>query len=88
MTMSMIEYNTLNYIMYKEAMAKMEAQENEAKAARDDEVKKQLKYGSGAEKLSVLDENGNVPQQQSPIPAITGMSESDLQQVLEEEGLI
>ena len=40
--MSMIEYNTLNYIMYKEAMAKLKAQEDEAKAARDDEIKKQL----------------------------------------------
>lgn len=88
--MSMIEYNTLNYIMYKEAMAKLEAQENEAKAARDDEVKKQLKYGSGSEKLSVLDENGNVPpiKQPNPLPAITGVSEADLEQMLEEEGLI
>ena len=56
----MIEYNTLNYIMYKEAMAKLKAQEDEAKAARDDEVKKQLNYGSGAERLSVIENNESI----------------------------
>ena len=90
--MSMIEYNTLNYIMYKEAMAKLKAQEDEAKAARDDEVKKQLNYGSGAERLSVIENNeSNPPQQksnQNTLSAISGMSESDLEEMLEEEGLI
>ena len=90
--MSMIEYNTLNYIMYKEAMAKLKAQEDEAKAARDDEVKKQLNYGSGAEKLSVIEDNEQPkPQQrsnQNDLAAISGMSESDLEEMLEEEGLI
>lgn len=88
--MTMIEYNTLNYIMYKEAMAKLAAQENEVKAARDDEVKKQLAYGSGAEKLSVFDDNGNVPQVKPPEPKLNlaGVSEADLEQMLEEEGLI
>ena len=87
--MSMIEYNTLNYIMYKEAMAKLKAQEDEAKAARDDEVKKQLNYGSGAEKLSVIEDN-STPQKsnQNTLSAISGMSESDLEEMLEEEGLI
>lgn len=88
----MIEYNTLNYIMYKEAMAKLKAQEDEAKAARDDEVKKQLNYGSGAERLSVIENNeSNPPQQksnQNALSAISGMSESDLEEMLEEEGLI
>ena len=88
----MIEYNTLNYIMYKEAMAKLKAQEDEAKAARDDEVKKQLNYGSGAERLSVIENNeSNPPQQksnQNTLSAISGMSESDLEEMLEEEGLI
>ena len=90
--MSMIEYNTLNYIMYKEAMAKLEAQEKEEKAARDDEIKKQLNYGSGAERLSVIENNeSNPPQQksnQNTLSAISGMSESDLEEMLEEEGLI
>lgn len=88
----MIEYNTLNYIMYKEAMAKLKAQEDEAKAARDDEVKKQLNYGSGAEKLSVIENNEQPPPQQrsnqNGLAAISGMSESDLEEMLEEEGLI
>jgi Skp family chaperone for outer membrane proteins len=86
--MSMIEYNTLNYIMYKEAMAKLAERENENKAARDDEIAKQRNYGSGSENISVLTDSEKEQYAKNNGKVNLGITENDLEQILEEEGLI
>ena len=103
----MVEYQTLYYIMYREALEKIKEQEREKAAARDDEIKRQINRGSDGrtaaytdEELrqmgmlpntSVLDDddvvNGTRPPQAFHAKA-PGYSESDLEELMEEEGLL
>lgn len=102
--MPMAEYQTLYYIMYNEAVEKLKEQEAEEKAARDDEIKRQTASSSGSlnvmddktfEELGidipssstpVLDRDD--PQNKPPIPRGPSISQSDLEEFLEQEGLI
>lgn len=118
--MSMAEFQTLYYIMYKECLERQKKEEQEAKAARDDEIKRQRDSGVKSKNKQVFTEeelaemgievpktsspvldpndpqNGNindpvkVKRKIKPENADVGLAftDADLEQLLEEEGLI
>lgn len=88
-TMPFNEYATLNKIMYEEYNAKLAEKEAEEQAARDDEISKQKAYGAGQEHLSVLTDEQKAAMSAATEKAImSNVTENDIEQVLEEEGLI
>jgi hypothetical protein len=110
--MSMVEYQTLYYIMYREALEKLKEQEREKQAARDDEIKRQMAYGGSTpakDRAIFTDEElkkMGVPSTSQPVlepedDVVNGtrppeayhakapsFSESDLEEMMEEEGLL